>query len=330
MLRLDRFASCRCLLLVLAAVAFTGTAQADIAGLGADGWHTWQVEAANDAPEMCCFSWKSRSDTKRQCDLDGRNGGFNSSDNSSSSDDGVQVYTLIEAGTVNRIRVFSSSCPVVADSEIIDLGRIETNDSVDWLEPLVVGGDVTSDAITAIAVHEGAAARNVLLNAAKAGNEEDIREDAIFWMAQVRVNETEDDIKRYIFDDTSPDIREHAAFAYSQSQAKDIADTLIRQGRYDREPDVRSHAWFWLAQTEAAESETAIRGALLNDEDDDVREEAVFALSQLPEGRAVTALAAILEDKSLEMNIREQALFWLAQTESDEAFEYIDRLLSDN
>jgi HEAT repeat protein len=315
--------------MVLAAVAFTGTAQADIAGLGADGWHTWQVEAAKDVPEMCCFSWKSGTVTKRQCDLDGRNGGFNSSDYSHSSDDGAQIYALIEAGTVNRIRAFSSSCPVVADSEIIDLGRIQTNDSVDWLEPLV-GGDVTSDAIAAIAVHEGASARNVLLNAAKAGNDQEIREDAIFWMAQVRVNETEDAIKRYIFDDTSPDIRSHSAFAYSQSHATDIADTLIRQGRSDREPDVRSHAWFWLAQTEAAESETAIRNALLNDEDGDVREEAVFALSQLPEGRAVKALAAILEDRSFEMSIREQALFWLAQTGSDEAFEYIDRLLSDN
>jgi hypothetical protein len=30
------------------------------------------------------------------------------------------------------------------------------------------------------------------------------------------------------------------------------------------------------------------------------------------------------------MEVREQALFWLAQTESDEAFEYIDRILTSN
>ncbi len=61
-----------------------------------------------------------------------------------------------------------------------------------------------------------------------------------------------------------------------------------------------------------------------------MREDAVFALSQLPDGRAVPALGEILEDRSLDMDIREQALFWLAQDESDEAFEYIDRILSRN
>jgi hypothetical protein len=30
------------------------------------------------------------------------------------------------------------------------------------------------------------------------------------------------------------------------------------------------------------------------------------------------------------MEIREQALFWLAQAESDVAFDYVDKLLSEN
>ena len=315
--------------LIVSAGIHSEFAQAQIDGLGDNGWHTWQVEAVAGAPDTCCFTWKNGEATQKQCNLDQRKGGFSTSDRSVSSDDGLQIYALIEAGTVNRVRAFSSSCPVASESEIIDLGRIETEASVNWLRPLI-GGDATSNVIAAIAVHDGATARNALLDSAKVGNDEEIREDAIFWMAQVRLDETRDEIKGYIFNDDSAAIREHAAFAYSQSKAVDIADTLIRQGENDRKPDVRSHAWFWLAQTEAAESETAIHNAMLNDENEDVREEAVFALSQLPEDRAVKALAAILEDKGLQMDIREQALFWLAQTESDEAFEYIDELLSDN
>jgi hypothetical protein len=30
------------------------------------------------------------------------------------------------------------------------------------------------------------------------------------------------------------------------------------------------------------------------------------------------------------MEVREQALFWLAQSDSDEAFSYLDQILSDN
>lgn len=319
-----------CFLLLMAGT-HSQVAQAEIAGLGVDGWHTWQVNAVSSAPEMCCASWKNASVKKRQCNLDGRNGGFSSLDDSATSEGRVQVFALMQAGVAKKLRVLSSNCPVSAHSAITDLGAIETDDSVEWLAGLISSGnDTGSDAIAAIAVHDGRKARDILTDTAKAGNDEDDREDAIFWMGQVRIGETATALKEFIFDDRSPDIREHAAFSYSQSDATDVADVLIKQGGDDNDPDVRSQAWFWLAQTEAEESEEAIRYALLNDRDEDVREEAVFALSQLPEDRAVKALAAILEDRQLDMEIREQALFWLAQTKSDEAYEYIDRLLSDN
>lgn len=331
MLRIDRAARLVFLLLVIAAAVHSETAHAEINGLGKDGWHTWQVRAAEAAPEMCCFSWTSGSVTRKQCDLDGRNGGFTSSDDSSTSNVGVQIFALMKAGVASKIRLFSSTCPVRANTSIIDLGPIETDDSVEWLQQQVSNGDDTrSNAIAAIAVHEGKKARDALVDIANPGNDEDDRKDAIFWIGQVRIREAGAELRSFVFEDKSADIREHAAFSYSQSKAADIADVLIQQGRNDREPDVRSQAWFWLAQTEAAESEAAIRGALLNDTDEDVREEAVFALSQLPEGRAVKALAAVIEDRQLGIDIRERALFWLAQTESEEAFEYIDRLLSDN
>lgn len=317
-------------LIAIAAGLHSEIVRADITGLGSDGWQTWRVEAVENAPEMCCFSWSSGAASRRQCDLDRRHGGFGSSEENPAANSTVQIYVLMKGGDIAKIRALSASCPVVAGSRINDLGPINADDSADWLRQFVGSEEFGSQAIAAIAVHEGSMARSMLVDAAKPGNNLELREDAIFWMAQARLEETADDMKHYVFADESAAIRKHAAFSYSQSKAADVADTLIRQGRDDRMPDVRSQAWFWLAQTESVEAEAAIRHALLNDADEGVRDEAVFALSQLPERRAVNALAAILEDRSLEMEIREQALFWLAQTESDEAFEYIDRLLSDN
>ncbi len=330
MLRIDRAATLFSSLFILIAGLDSEKVFAEINGLGEDGWHTWQVEAVETAPDMCCFSWRSGSVTKKQCNLDGRRGGFSSSDESASAGN-IQVFAFVTSGEATKIRVFDSSCPVVANSAITDLGPIEADDSVEWLEKFIANGNAPgSDAIIAIAVHDGRKARDVLIETAQPGNPRDHREEALFWMGQVRLGETRSELKNYIFNDASADIRAHAAFSYSQSKADDIADVLIQQGKTDETADVRSQAWFWLAQTEADESEEVIHNALLHDKDGDVREEAVFALSQLPEDRAIKALARILEDRQIDMDLREQALFWLAQTESEEAFEYIDRLLSEN
>jgi hypothetical protein len=43
---------------------------------------------------------------------------------------------------------------------------------------------------------------------------------------------------------------------------------------------------------------------------------------------AFDALTELLEDRSRSMDTREQALFWLAQSDTDEAYDYLDRLLT--
>jgi len=331
---MNLFHSIRAHLLVLLAVAagslLTPAVQAQIATMSADGWHTWRVPAVQSGPEICCFSWSSGTVTRRGCDLDGRHGGFSTSSDGEFVSDEIQVYARLDGGNIKEVRALSSSCPVTANTAVTDLGPVAAGESLEWLEDLVQpNGEHTSDAIAAIAVHAGNQASDMLRDAARS-DDEDIREDTIFWMAQVRIADMADDVKAFVFDDDDPDIREHAAFAYSQSDAGDAADVLIRQGRNDDNADVRSQAWFWLAQTEADESEVEIARAVREDDDEDVREEAVFALSQLPEERAVAALGNILEDKSLDMEVREQALFWLAQSDSDEAFSYFDQILSGN
>jgi len=308
----------------------TPPVQAQISAMTGDGWHTWRVKAVASAPEMCCFRWSSGNITRRGCDLDGRHGGFSTSSGGEYASDEIQVYALIAAGEVRQLRALSSSCPVRVDDGVVDLGPVTTDESLDWLQTFAgANGPFSSEALAAIAVHDGPRAGRLLLDAA-GSDDEDLREDSVFWMAQVRVDEMADEIRKFVFDDPDPKMREHAAFSYSQSGADDVAEVLIRQGRSDEDPDVRAQAWFWLAQTEASESESEILRAIRSDGDADVRENAVFALSQLPDDRAVKALAAILEDRDLDMEVREQALFWLAQDDTDEAFEYIDRILGDN
>jgi HEAT repeat protein len=265
----------------------------------------------------------------RVCDLDKRTGSF-SSDNDSfdiepSSE--IQLYARMEAGAVTKFRVLTPQCAVTTKQAVIDLGLLASDESVSWLAQRI-DSRAGSDVIEAIAVHDSPLARDVLINTAAADNNYEDREDAVFWMGQVRFADTVDVIKDIMFTDKDDELREHALFVYSESNADDILETLATVGKQDRSADVRSAAWFWLAQSATPESEQEILHAIKNDRDADVREDAVFALSELPEDRAVDALALVLENKKLSKDLREEALFWLAELESDVAIEYIDTILS--
>lgn len=131
-----------------------------------------------------------------------------------------------------------------------------------------------------------------------------------------------------MFSDANPDIRQHAAFVLSQSSSPQRIPALIRQGEQDVDGETRAKAWFWLAQTGASEAEPEIMQAIAADPEAHVREDIVSALSQLPGERGVDALVAVLEDRQLNLAVREEALFWLAHSQSDRGLAVVERLIT--
>jgi hypothetical protein len=297
-----------------------------------DGWYTWQVAAVDNAPSWCCVDWNRGRSTAVACDLDGND--FNFGNFGDYADDGsrvpdvgqVQVYALISGGKSARVRAMSPACPVESHGPITDFGPVEPAASLGWLKHQLRDDD--SNALAAIAVHRGPEALAFVTDLALHNQDTELREEAVFWLGQVRIAESKATIVEVMFGDQDPDMRASAAFSLAESAAPDRTELLIRQGREDRDTEVRGQAWFWLAQTGAPESEAAIFEALRIDPSAGARENAVFALSQLPDERAVSSLVKIVHDARMEREIREQALFWLVQSDSDEAYETIDALLS--
>jgi HEAT repeat protein len=302
---------------------------ASLDALAADGLYTWRVAATEDSPSWCCSCWSRNSPVSGACDLDSRHASYSVPDEFEEPQGEMQIYALIEAGKPQRIRALSPQCQVTARREIVDLGAVEVDESLAWLKPHVTtAATVGGNALAAIAVHEGPAALHFLIDVANNGPGTELRKEAIFWMSQARIAESASELERLMFRDERAELRKHAAFSLSQSNAANRSEALVRQGREDHDPDVRSQAWFWLAQTGARSSEAAIRQAMVDDPDGSVREEAVFALSELPGERGVDALFAVLGDRQIKREVRERALFWLAQSDSERAFEYLDRLLA--
>jgi hypothetical protein len=291
-----------------------------------DGWVSWQVDAVENAPAWCCWSgWEDRAEIK-SCQLDGERLGFGPRDHGTT--DSVRVYARLAGGKVERLRALAAACPVEAKTPILKLDNVSTDDSARWLMDLTRQDKVDNEVLAALAMHRGDFALDALRTMARDDARMEYRKQAIFWLAMLRGTAGADIAIVTMFNDKDPAMRKHAAFATAQSKSARVAENLIRQGNTDTDGDVRAQAWFWLAHSGAVNAEQAIGAALRKDPDDHVREQAVFALSQLPDERATRALIAAAEDRSLTREQRKRAVFWLAQSKSDEAQAYLQRVLT--
>jgi hypothetical protein len=85
--------------------------------------------------------------------------------------------------------------------------------------------------------------------------------------------------------------------------------------------DIRDDATLWLG---FAASEALGPGD--DTDDDDVRESAIFALSQRPKSEAVPALTRVVEGDH-PVHLKKSALFWLGQTDRDQAVAVYEEIL---
>lgn len=299
-----------------------------------DGWSSWEVPAVDEAPAWCCLTWNKREVSPRSCRLDRENDGYGST--SKATTDAVRVYARTTGGKVDRLRVYSATCPVEAARPIHEMENVPADDSARWLIELARRSpdaekrdDIGEEVLAALGMHRGKLAGDALAAFARSDARVETRKHAIFWLATLRGAEGAELTSSVMFNDQDPDVRGHAAFSLSQTESPRATADLIRLGNTDKDDDVRAQAWFWLAQTGAAEAEGAIVAAIRQDQDEDVREDAIFALSQLPDERATRALVAAAEDRSLTREERKQAIFWLSQSEADAARAYLDKMLAD-
>jgi hypothetical protein len=152
--------------------------------LTTDGWHKWRVTAAENAPDWCCFQWNSGISKQKSCDLDKRRNGYSSSDDQNKVISEMQIYVLTSDGEPKKIRALSSQCRVTAKTEITDLGFLETDDSVEWLqEHIDPHSEISSDVMAAISTHDGERPVSVLMDVVRDNANMDNRKDALFWLA---------------------------------------------------------------------------------------------------------------------------------------------------
>ncbi len=256
------------LLAVLACSTSTPTTAQDATSIPFrdDGWYRWQFDAVATTAELCCHVWHNQRPVPTACDLD--RDGLSYGHFSDGEVDGsgrakatgehqpMSLFARVENGVITRLQPVSPSCEVRTDRPWTDLGRVSNADSLAWLQK-------ADETTMAIALHAGAEARNELVHMARSGRDRKTRQDAIFWMGQLRIADTRDELIDLIEHGDSEGIREQAIFSYAQSPAEDRTRVLIhivedtRRDMHDRKK-----ALFWLAQADEGDGIDYIQALL--------------------------------------------------------------------
>jgi len=187
--------------------------------------------------------------------------------------------------------------------------------------------EIKEDMITAISIHDSPAeVFSFLKGVVNSGEEESIRESAVFWMGQQDSKEALEFLIHTAENDRSGNIREEAVFAISQIEIPQATDALIDLARNSRDPEIQKEAVFWLGQKASEQAESALTNFAYSHGDVEIQKSAVFALSQLSDNSGVPKLIEIAKNHP-HPKIRKEAIFWLSQSDDARAVDTLVDIL---
>ena len=156
---------------------------------------------------------------------------------------------------------------------------------------------------------------DILLKVAKSDPDAETREQAVFWLSQVRDERAVDMLSDILKSpDSDEGIKEKALFAISQHHSDKANGVLRDYAERDAEPvDVREKAIFWLGQKRSQENAEYLRTLYAKLKNEDLKEKVIFSLSQqrgLGNDKWLTDIAVNPKEP---VELRKKALFWAGQ-----------------
>ena len=154
---------------------------------------------------------------------------------------------------------------------------------------------------------------NILMSVARGDPDQEVREQAVFWLSQVPGSTgLLDEILKGNGDEN---IKDKALFALSQ-QNEPRAQQILRDfaGRENENSDLREKAIFWLGQRRGTENTEFLRGLYSRLTNEDLKEKILFSLSQQKGAGNEQWLMNIAVNPQEDIELRKKALFWAGQS----------------
>jgi HEAT repeat protein len=155
---------------------------------------------------------------------------------------------------------------------------------------------------------------STLLDVARNDPSIDVRKDAIFWLSQTRSDLAVPALDSIVFQSRDDELRKQALFALSQQSRDERARAALKRAAEDEHlsEDVRDQAIFWLGQSSIVDLDY-FKTLFKNTRSAETRKKITFAVSQHSSPEATAWLLDVVRDKSYDIDVRKDALFWLGQ-----------------
>jgi HEAT repeat protein len=152
----------------------------------------------------------------------------------------------------------------------------------------------------------------------------ELRAEALFW-----IGETDGGAQylRSIFGSLNDtELRSNALHAIAQEEDPANRDWLVALAKNASEDmEVRTEALFWAAEAGAFEA-SELRGLFSSFTDAEMKVQVIFAASQRDDRESVDFLMEVAENPE-NGEVREQAIFWLGQSEDSRVPEFLLRII---
>jgi HEAT repeat protein len=152
---------------------------------------------------------------------------------------------------------------------------------------------------------------DILLATARTDPDEDIREQAVFWLSQVRDPRVNGMLDSILVNSNDEGLREKAIFALSQQHGTDMLRDFAQ--RPSEPADLKEKALFWIGQSHDPADRDWLRAEFGREKDEDIKEKILFDVSQHHDADVGTWLLGVATDSSQSDEVRKKALFWGAQ-----------------
>jgi hypothetical protein len=293
-------------------------------------WLVFSIPVVSGTRSMCCWQGQWSDDREVGCSLEQKHHSFGTRRDLPLTDT-VMVYSEIQKGEVAFMMVVGEQCPVEGKGKQVNwLGTVDSKAGLNFLEDVARskgGRSASESALYALALHQSNEASTRLSNMAKETDGERA-EEAIFWLGHARGEDGFNALEQLLVDLPAGEPRRQINFALTQNDSKQAADLLIEISKTDRDPEQRSDALFWLAQEYPEQAEPLLLDVIKQENNKEVLQQAVFAISQLPGTTGTELLLNLAKDPEYSDAVRRQALFWLAQSDDEDAVDALAGLLT--
>jgi HEAT repeat protein len=160
----------------------------------------------------------------------------------------------------------------------------------------------------------GSNGAEILLESARTDPDQEVREQAVFWLSQVhddpRAVEMLDSL---LLHSDNAAIREKTLFALSQQHDRGSPMLRAFAGQESQPEELREKAIFWLGQTGNPDDEAWLRNQFRREKSEDLKEKIIFSIAQHHDSDTGEWLLNVVTDSTQSVDTRKKAIFWANQ-----------------